>query len=390
MRHDWKYKTLGDAVTRGSSNISLNKIKDDEGDYPVFGAKGLIKNISFFQQEQEYLAIIKDGAGIGRVSYHPKKSSVLATMQYLIPKEGIDIDFVEYFLNSIDFEKHRNGSTIPHIYFKDYKNEPFPALPLPEQKRIVAILDGAFEGINRALANAEKNRANVRELFKSYLNKVFTEKSGGWDKKPLGEICSLITDGKHGNCQNEENSGYYFLSAKDVKHGTLNFDNARQITKSDFEETHRRTNLEPHDICMVNTGATIGKLALAPDDDRTRRTTFQKSVAIIKTLPIIDNAFCSYHLRADLTNLVNVSSGSAQKNLLIGDLKRYLISFPPLDRQKSIAKNLNKLSTETQRLESIYQRKLIALTELKQSLLQKAFSGELTADDTTTKEEAVA
>jgi type I restriction enzyme S subunit len=126
MKQGWKYGTLDDAVKKGSSNIALNKIKDEKGNYPVFGAKGFVKNVSFFHQEQEYLAIIKDGAGIGRVSKHPKNSSVLATMQYLIPKEGFDISFVGYFLNSIDFEKHRNGSTIPHIYFKDYKAEQFP------------------------------------------------------------------------------------------------------------------------------------------------------------------------------------------------------------------------------------------------------------------------
>ena len=139
MRKDWEYGVLEDAVKKASSNISLNKVKDDEGKYPLYSAKGFVKNISFYQQDQEYLAIIKDGAGIGRVSRHPVKSSVVATMQYLIPKDGVDIGFIEYFLKGIDFEKHRNGSTIPHIYFKDYKSEPFPLLPLPEQKRIVSI-----------------------------------------------------------------------------------------------------------------------------------------------------------------------------------------------------------------------------------------------------------
>ena len=130
MTQHWKYVTLDNAVKKGSSNISLNKIQEEMGEYPVYGAKGFVKNVSFFQQEQDYLAIIKDGAGIGRVSKHPAKSSVLATMQYLVPKDGFDIGFIGYFLNSIDFEKYRNGSTIPHIYFKDYKNVPIPMLPL--------------------------------------------------------------------------------------------------------------------------------------------------------------------------------------------------------------------------------------------------------------------
>lgn len=187
----WKYGILDDAVTKGSSNISLNKVKDDDGDYPIFGAKGFVQNISFFQQDKDYLAIIKDGAGIGRVSKHPQKSSVVATMQYLIPKDGFDIDFVMYFLNSIDFEKHRNGSTIPHIYYKDYKNESFPLVESFEQKRIVDILDEAFTAIAKAKANAEENLKNAKELFESYSENILSTANKNWKKKTLGDVCSL-------------------------------------------------------------------------------------------------------------------------------------------------------------------------------------------------------
>ena len=89
---------LDNAVVKGSSNISLNKVKNDEGVY-LYSAKGFYKNISFFHQEEEYLAIIKDGAGIGRISIHPPKSSCVGTMQYLIPKEGFYIRFIRYCLS---------------------------------------------------------------------------------------------------------------------------------------------------------------------------------------------------------------------------------------------------------------------------------------------------
>jgi restriction endonuclease S subunit len=189
-----------------------------------------------------------------------------------------------------------------------------PLPPLSEQQRIVAILDEAFAAIAKAKANAQQNLQNAKELFESYLQGVFenkgkmselglgrlkderiiddnkkeilqssnpknhnSDKGEGWEEKTLGEVCSLITDGKHGDCENEENSGYYFLSAKDLRNGTLLFENARQITKSGFEETHRRTNLKPGDICMVNTGATIGRISFAPNDNRTYKATFQKT-----------------------------------------------------------------------------------------------------------------
>jgi len=385
MKKYWDYGVLEDAVKKGSSNISLNKVKNDEGEYPLFSAKGFNKNISFFQQEKEYLGIIKDGAGIGRVSKHPAKSSIVATMQYLILKDGFDIGFVEYFLNGIDFEKHRNGSTIPHIYFKDYKSERFPLLELPEQKRIVSILDKVFSAIERSRNNAEQNLKNAKELFESYLQGVFdpsTRSSQGgddWVEMTLGEVCSLITDGKHGNCENEDNSGYYFLSAKDIRNNTLLFDNGRQITRKDFLETHQRTDLKPGDICMINTGATIGRISFAPNDDRTYKTTFQKSVAVIKPIrTLIDNHFCRFLLVSDVEKLVKVSSGTAVPNLLLGDLRKHKINLPKsIQEQQQIVKKLDTLSVETKKIEVVYQQKLDDLEELKKSVLQKAFNGEL-------------
>lgn len=95
----------------------------------------------------------------------------------------------------------------------------------------------------------------------------------------LEDICAQITDGKHGDCQDQPNSGYYFPSCKDIANGRLNYEGARQITEADFLDTHRRTKLEPADVSITNSG-TIGRMAIAPDSDDTLRTTFQKSVAI--------------------------------------------------------------------------------------------------------------
>jgi type I restriction enzyme S subunit len=269
--------------------------------------------------------------------------------------------------------------TVPKLNQEKMRSIPIPLPPLPEQQRIVAILDEFFAAIAKVKANTEQNLKNAKELFESYLQGVFENKGEGWEEKSLGDVCSLITDGKHGDCENEENSGYYFLSAKDVRNGTLLFDNARQITKRGFEETHRRTNLKPGDICMVNTGATIGRISFAPDDPRTYRTTFQKSVAVIKTIPtLIDNSFCCYILQSDLKKLVKVSSGTAVPNLLLGDLKRHKINLPKSKtEQHTIVCQFDALRVETQKLEALYQKKINDLEELKKSILQKAFAGEL-------------
>ena len=155
-----------------------------------------------------------------------------------------------------------------------------------------------------------------------------------WAEETLGELCSLITDGKHGNCKNEDDSGYYFISCKDVREGRIHYENSRQIVHGDFAETHRRTDLGPGDVLLTNSG-TIGRLAIAPDDEKTQRTTFQKSVAILKPLPErITSHFLYYSLAANRARLINSAGGAAQKNLLLGELRRFTIRVPPLAEQE--------------------------------------------------------
>lgn len=354
-----------------------------------------VERSQFEKRKLEYGDIIleKSGGGpkqpIGRVIVFNKNEgeysfSNFTSLIRILYKEKVDFNFLHRYLHSIylrglteTMQSHSTG--IRNLIFDDYKEIEIPIPPFTEQKRIVEVLDKAFAEIDKAKANAEKNIKNAKELFDSYLNGIFEKKGEGWEEKRLKEVCSLITDGKHGDCENEENSGFYFLSAKDIRLDTLLFENARQITKKGFEETHRRTNLKPGDICMVNTGATIGRIAVAPTDPRTFMTTFQKSVAVIKPIPtLINNRYCSYFLKSDFKKLVKVSSGTAVPNLLIRDLKEHKIHFPKnLFEQQSIVQKLDELSAETKKIEEVYKKQIENLEELKKSILEKAFKGEL-------------
>jgi type I restriction enzyme S subunit len=164
--------------------------------------------------------------------------------------------------------------------------------------------------------------------------------AGDWRQYSLEEICTLITDGKHGDCQNEAGSGYYFLSVKDVYDNRLVYDNARQITQSDFLETHRRTNLEPGDVLFTNTG-TIGRMAIAPEDPRTPRTTFQKSVAVLKPKrELVEPRFLYYTLRFDNARLAEFAAGTTQKNLLLKDFRSFQVKIPNAADQRTIVRIL--------------------------------------------------
>src|ERR1700694_1265581 len=125
-----------------------------------------------------------------------------------------------------------------------------------------------------------------------------------WQPEKLEDICAQITDGKHGDCKDEQDSGFYFISCKDVANGKLNYESARQITEADFLDTHRRTKLAASDVLITNSG-TIGRVGFAPDNELTPRTTFQKSVAVLKPIASrVEPNFLYYALQSDIHRLI--------------------------------------------------------------------------------------
>lgn len=137
----------------------------------------------------------------------------------------------------------------------------------------------------------------------------------------LSALSLNITDGKHGDCENSPTSGYYFISCKDVRDGTIHYEDARQITERDFFDAHKRTLLEPNDILITNSG-TIGRMAFVTDTPQTSKTTFQKSVAIVKPNPNkIIPKYLYYVLLNSIDSFITQANGSAQKNLLLSTMR---------------------------------------------------------------------
>ena len=159
-----------------------------------------------------------------------------------------------------------------------------------------------------------------------------------WEKQELQKVTLKITDGKHGDCQNKENSGYYFVSAKDINNGQINTNNARQIEQNDFFETNKRTRLQVDDLVIVNTGVTIGKTAIAKQQDVSKNLTFQKSVAIVTpdSTKLISK-FLEQHIIFERERIYLSSSGSAQKNWLLSQMRSYRVIVPPIELQTQFA-----------------------------------------------------
>ena len=186
----------------------------------------------------------------------------------------------------------------------------------------------------------------------------------------LKDITLTITDGKHGDCKNHDGSGYYFISCKDVYDETIHYENARQITEDDFRDADRRTNLAAYDILITNSG-TIGRMALVKDIPETRKTTFQKSVAIVRadTSQVVPN-YLYYLLKSKVHDFINSSNGSAQKNLLLSTMRDFDISFvDSFETQHRIATILSRYDS----LIEHYQKQIKLLEEAAQPLYKEWF-----------------
>lgn len=185
MRKGWEYKKLNEVCEKGASNIVINKLTDNSGEYPLFGASGLVKNIDFFHQDKPYIGIVKDGAGVGRVNIYPAYSSLVGTMQYIFPKEGYSIDFIKYFLVKLDLSHCVSGATIPHIYFKDYGKENIPTPSLDTQLAIVSELDK----INELIRLKKEQLKDFDNLAPSLFYEMFGE--GKCLRKKLKDIVKI-------------------------------------------------------------------------------------------------------------------------------------------------------------------------------------------------------
>jgi type I restriction enzyme, S subunit len=201
-------------------------------------------------------------------------------------------------------------------------------------------------------------------------DKILEFEVGEVNYLPLTEVTKLITDGKHGDCKNEGNSGYYFLSSKDLRGGKLHYDKPRQINFKEFSETHRRTNLEAGDILLTNTGASIGRVGIAQNDPRITQTTFQKSVSVIKAdRSKIDNRYLYYFLLNNSELLISLGNGAAQPNLLLGDIRKIEVRVPEISVQQRISEILSNYDY----LIENNSRRISILEDLAQTLYREWF-----------------
>ena len=363
-----KFLRITDIEAEGVNWTSVPYCKCSDTDLPKY------------QLEEADIVFARTGATTGK-SYLVKNppNSVFASYLIrlkLISKKDFSPEFVSYYFQTkLYWDKINagisgsaqggfNATKLGQLYF--------PIPPLPEQKRIVAILDKVFSLIERSRNNAEQNLKNAKELFESYLQGVFdpSTRSGqegdDWEEKTLGEVCEIIMG------QSPKGTSY-----NSIGHGVPLINGPVEFGKEPFSKTKKTKFTDaPTKYCVENDlilcvrGSTTGRINIAGFN-----ACIGRGVAAIRYSK--NQFWLNYFIHSSRQKIYNLGTGATFPNVSSAILKNITFPVPPMTMQKAIIVKLDALSKETKRLEAIYQQKLLNLEELKKSILQKAFNGEL-------------
>jgi type I restriction enzyme S subunit len=306
-------------------------------------------------------------------------------MGQITPRKEVVPKFLFHAMTSQQYKQFitalSDGANINNLKFGDLGKFPIPVPPLPEQQRIVALLDEAFTGLATAQAHAERNLRNARALFESHLNAVFTQRGEGWVEKPLEELIESNVIGltKNSREQGEDKAWPYVKMNNITRDNRFDFSsftcvdaNAEEVSKfslkdGDFLFNTRNSHELVGKSCIYESHSNDAVLY----NNNIMRVRFQRGIDAKFVLLAFSSKGVAYELNALKSGTTNVSA------IYFKDLKSLVVPVPPIAEQKRIAAKLDALSVETQHLTRLYERKLAALAALKQSFLHQAFNGEL-------------
>ena len=392
MKNKWEVKKLGEVCdfVRGPFGGSLKKNIFKQDGYAVYEQQHAIydqfDNVRYFIDENKFNEMkrfeLKPGdlimscsGTMGKIAIVPKnikKGIINQALLKLAPSKKISNVFLKLWMQSLSFQDslkaYSQGAAIQNVAsVAILKNIEIHLPPIPEQHLIVSILNKAFAALAKAKENAEMNLQNAKELFESYLKSVFYYNSKNWEEKKLGEVCEYIKiqNKKHnlpyiGLEHIESNSGKFIgsLAPQKVKSSTFNFNNEHLLYGR----------LRPY----------LNKVLL-PDFEGHCST----EIFPIKTNKYLDRRFLfRWLMYGETVSKINATwTGARMPRANMNAVLDFKILIPPINEQQVIIGKLDNLSAKTKLLKDIYLQKLNALEELKKSILQKAFDGELKTID---------
>lgn len=402
MSQKWRETILGEAIALLRNGLNCNQDKSGFGEkisrietisagcinQDKVGYAKLTKNqknLYKIKQGDILFSHINSNIHVGKTAYIDNDIDIYHGMNLLLVRASNEINprFLDFYFKKLFWSGYwttrcKQSVNQASVNQKDIKKTHFSYPPLPEQKRIVAILDKAFAGIDKAIANTEKNLTNARELFTSYLEKVFALDDGS-HQVTLSEIATHVTDGDH-MPPPKASEGIPFITISNINKHTreIDFSDTFKVPEVYFRNLKISRKPKNGDILYTVTGS-YGIPVRVPVGVR---FCFQRHIGLIRPKVGVNSTWLYYALLSPsvLKQATDGATGTAQKTVSLKVLRGIRLPNVSQAEQVLIAQKSDTLWGKVQRLESIYQQKLKALSELKQSFLQKAFSGELTSD----------
>jgi len=381
MKSGWRTETLGSLCDiLDSQRKPITKCDRKSGDYPYYGATGVLDFVEGYLFDEPLVLVGEDGAkwasGENTAFAIQGKCWVNNHAHVLRPHRSIMLDnwLIHYLVHS-DLSEFVSGLTVPKLNQGNMREIPIPFPPLLDQQRIVGILDDAFDGIATAKATAEKNLLNARAIFESHLQSVFTQHGKGWMDRQLFSLCHEITVGHVGSMAKKyKEQGVPFLRSQNIRPFEVSLDNVVFID-AEFHNSLKKSRLCPGDLAIVRTGYP-GTAAVIPEDLPDSNCS---DLVIVRPSKEVNPHFLAAFFNSAFGKQLVLGKivGAAQKHFNVTAAKEVMLHVPPMSEQLAIIENVDSLRSETQHLESIYQQKLAALDALKKSLLDQAFTGAL-------------
>lgn len=380
---DWESKTLGEILRLEYGKPLDPADRNPNGLYPAYGANGEKDRTDKFYQDQPSIIVGRKGSA-GEITLTEDKYWPLDVTYFAeFDRQSHDLRFLFYLLSTLDLPSLAKGVK-PGINRNEVYALPVRVPSLLQQRRIVAILDEAFEGIATAKANAEKNLQNARELFASRMQALFTD-SDDWEPVSLevllerGWITSHL-DGNHGSDypRKEEfvETGVPYIAASAIKNGFVDFDEAKYLSPA-RAATIRKGLAKNRDVLFAH-NATVGPVAILETDEDV--VILGTSLTYYRCDPeFIHPEYLAHYMQspAFTTQYQQVMKQSTRNQVPITKQREFFHMIPPIAVQYQIAGELDDLEDEVRRFDLLQTRKLAALDELKKSLLHQAFSGQL-------------
>jgi type I restriction enzyme S subunit len=352
-----------------------------DGEYPVFGANGKIGRYHSYNHQEAELLIGCRGS-CGAVNMSEPRSWITGNAMVIKPKNAeLLVEFLRYFfLNPQVVEGVITGVAQPQITRKSLGDITISYPPAPEQRRIVAVLDAAFAGLEAMGANARKNLQNAWELVESFSRSVFPGATA-WRAEKLNDVVAQDCTLSYGIVQPGDDfaGGLPVVRPTDLVARTIKLDGLKRINPA-LATSYQRTCLQGGDLLLCVRGST-GVVAIASNALAGANVT--RGIVPIRFNRKKISADFGYHIlrSADVQTQIRAKTyGAAIMQINIKDLRNVLVRFPELDEQANIAKRLDDAELELNRLAQIYTQKIAAIDELKQSILQRAFSGALPSE----------